>query len=74
MDSVHPNLLKAWKIHNENSMCFIFDFVYPARQFERGTKRTDDGPTPTHGPPPYDELTEGDEDNDLVQYAPPIVS
>lgn len=71
MDLVHPNLREAWKIHRKNPMCFIFDFVYPARQFERGTKYTENGPTPTYGPPPYDDLTEVDEDGDLAEYAPP---
>jgi len=71
---VHQTLRGAWRVHKKNPMCFIFDFVYTARQFERGTKYAEDGPPPTYGHPPYDELTEVDEDGDLAEYAPINVS
>jgi len=65
MSLVHCNLREAWKIHKANPICFIFDFVYPARP--------SDAPTPIHNPPPHEELMEVDEDDGLAEYVPPRV-
>lgn len=70
IDLVHKNLTNAWRLHPQHQMCYIFDFVTPARQWKRGTRYTEDDPRATYGPAPWPDLTETDENGGLQSYYP----
>jgi hypothetical protein len=67
---VHKKLRYGWKVHPQHQMCYIFDFVTPARQWKRGTKYTDANPFAFYGPAPWPDLTETDDDGVLQPYYP----
>lgn len=58
---IHENLQSAWSTHPKHEMCFIFDSVSPARQFQRGTPYSDDIDFPEPGRTTPDDLTETDD-------------
>ena len=58
---VHPNLANAWEVYKDRKMCWIFDFVTPARQWKRGTKYTQKNPWATYSDlQPDGDITESD--------------
>lgn len=57
---IHENLRSAWTVNSKLEMCFKFDYVSPARQFQRGTPYTDDAVFPEPGNTTPDDLTETD--------------
>ena len=62
MRLVHENLASAWKIHKNNQMCYIFDYVNPVRQWKCGSKYTDKNSWAEYGPgPPWPDITESNE-------------
>jgi hypothetical protein len=67
---IHQNLINAWKIHEGNQMCYLFDAVVPVRQWKRGTVYTEEEPWAEYGPAPWHDLTETDEENTLQPYYP----
>lgn len=68
---VHESLSESWKVTRGNQMCFIFDAHSPARQFKRGVPFRQNAEYPIYGKPPYDNLTETDEDEPgLMPFSP----
>ena len=59
---VNKNLREAWRVHRTHQMCYIFDFVTPARQWKRNTVYSEDDPWAKYGRgPPWADVTETDE-------------
>ena len=63
LELVDPKLLKGYKVNNDLEMCYIFDFVPPARQWKAGTKYTEDAPDVEYGPSPWPDLREVEHEN-----------
>ena len=72
IEAINANLQNAYKIHKAHQMCYIFDFVTPARQWKTGTEYTEDGPDADYGPQPWPHLTEVEDKDgyELKSYYP----
>ena len=63
MASIHSALVDAYKVNQNLPMCFIFDYVSPARLFKRGTTYNRATPFVQWTPKELAEATETDEAN-----------
>jgi hypothetical protein len=69
--AVHENLKNAWTINKALPMCFIFDFISPARQFKWGTPFDEQGEFPEYNDKDLGDVTETDGDPIAwMPYAP----
>ena len=56
---IHDNLGEVkWQVYSNHQMCYIFDSVTPARQWERGSIYSEDDPWAEYGPYPWSDVTE----------------
>ena len=58
IEAVHERLHDAYRVHNNHEMCYIFDFVPPARQWKAGTEYSEKGNDVEYGPAPWQALRE----------------
>lgn len=70
MELIHPALLNTWIINKSVNICFIFDTVSPARQFQRGVVYKEDADFPEYNDGALGDVTETDENPPLMPYQP----
>jgi hypothetical protein len=65
-------MLDAWKVNVDMPLCFIFDYISPARQFKRGEVFDEEGPFAEYDPNPAHDpnVTETDKDGTTLPYRP----
>lgn len=61
MELVHSSLNHAYRVNTNLPMCFIFDYISPARLFKRGTIYSRSRPFPQWTQEELAEATETDE-------------
>ena len=73
-DLVNPVMGHAWEINNSNKMSFIFDYISPCWQFERGSTYDPNVKNPfmDYNPNPWEDpnITETDIGSTLKPYVP----
>lgn len=70
MRFVDNSVRKVYKIHNKHQMCYIFDYITPARQWKHGTDYTEQHPWAEYGPAPWSGLVESEDEYELQPYYP----
>jgi len=72
-DLIHDDLRNIkWKLHKSHQMCFIFDYVTPARQWKRGTTYSEADPWVEYGKSPWPDLTETEDEKKPQQPYYPV--